>query len=61
MHGNAWLRESDLDAKAVPGCSWFNTAKRGLLAPCAVGTVNQALIASMNVKHGFFARLRHRW
>ena len=53
VHGNAWLREFDLGADAAPGCSWFNSAKRGLLAPFAVGTIDQALMASMNVKHGF--------
>lgn len=36
-----------------PGRSWFNHAKRGLLAPFAVGTLDQALMAAMNVKHGF--------
>lgn len=53
VHGNAWLREFDLGADAAPGCSWFKAAKRGLLAPFAVGTIDQALMASMNVKHGF--------
>ncbi|NTV67351.1 MAG: CRISPR-associated helicase Cas3' [Chlorobaculum sp.] len=53
LHGNAWLREFDLGAEAAPGCSWFSSAKRGLLAPFAVGTIDQALMASMNVKHGF--------
>ncbi|AOS84546.1 CRISPR-associated helicase/endonuclease Cas3 [Chlorobaculum limnaeum] len=53
LHGNAWLQEFDLGAEAAPGCSWFSSAKRGLLAPFAVGTVDQALMASMNVKHGF--------
>ncbi len=53
VHGNAWLREFDLGAEAAPGCSWFNSAKRRLLAPFAVGTIDQALMASMNVKHGF--------
>lgn len=53
VHGNAWLREFDLGADAAPGCSWFRASKRGLLAPFAVGTIDQALMASMNVKHGF--------
>jgi CRISPR-associated endonuclease/helicase Cas3 len=54
LHGNAWLRDFDLGgADAAPGCSWFTAAKRGLLAPFAVGTIDQALMASMNVKHGF--------
>ncbi len=53
LHGNAWLREFDLGADAAPGYSWFKAAKRGLLAPFAIGTIDQALMASMNVKHGF--------
>ena len=36
-----------------PGGAWFNHKKRGLLAPFAVGTIDQALMAAMNVKHGF--------
>jgi CRISPR-associated endonuclease/helicase Cas3 len=36
-----------------PGRSWFDYSKRGLLAPFAVGTIDQALMAVMNVKHGF--------
>src|SRR5699024_8978545 len=36
-----------------PGGAWFHHAKRGLLAPFAVGTIDQALMAAMNVKHGF--------
>nr|MDQ6120638.1 hypothetical protein [Klebsiella pneumoniae subsp. pneumoniae] len=35
-----------------PGGAWFNHRKRGLLAPFAVGTIDQALMAVMNVKHG---------
>ena len=32
---------------------WFRAAKRALLAPHGVGTVDQALMAALNVKHGF--------
>jgi CRISPR-associated endonuclease/helicase Cas3 len=32
---------------------WFQNAKRALLAPEGVGTVDQALMAALNVKHGF--------
>jgi CRISPR-associated endonuclease/helicase Cas3 len=53
LHSNAWLKEFELGEEGVPGRSWFHTAKRGLLAPFAVGTIDQALMASMNVKHGF--------
>jgi CRISPR-associated endonuclease/helicase Cas3 len=53
LHGNAWLKEFELGEEGLPGRSWFNAAKRGILAPFAVGTVDQALMAAMNVKHGF--------
>ena len=52
LHSNAWL-EKDLGVDAAPGGSWFNSSKRGILAPFAVGTIDQALMAVMNVKHGF--------
>lgn len=53
LHGSAWLRETELGEDGAPGHSWFNSNKRGLLAPFAVGTIDQALMAVMNVKHGF--------
>lgn len=53
LHGSAWLRDTELGEEGAPGHSWFNSAKRGLLAPFAVGTIDQALMAVMNVKHGF--------
>ncbi|NTU67618.1 MAG: CRISPR-associated helicase Cas3' [Chlorobiaceae bacterium] len=53
LHGNARLKEFELGQDGAPGGAWFNTAKRGLLAPFAVGTIDQALMAAMNVKHGF--------
>lgn len=53
LHGNAWLQHTELGEEGQPGCSWFNSSKRGLLAPFAVGTIDQALMAVMNVKHGF--------
>ncbi len=31
--------------------SWFNTKKRALLAPFGVGTIDQAELAALNVKH----------
>jgi len=36
---------------------WFANAKRALLAPEGVGTVDQALMAALNVKHGFLRLL----
>lgn len=53
LHSNAaWLEETEMGEDAGPGGSWFNQAKRGLLAPFAVGTIDQAIMAAMNVKHG---------
>lgn len=53
LHGSAWLMEHELGEEGRPGGSWFNSSKRGLLAPFAVGTLDQALMAAMHVKHGF--------
>ncbi|MCH8499919.1 MAG: CRISPR-associated helicase Cas3' [Marinobacter sp.] len=53
LHGSAWLLETDMGEEGRPGGAWFNQSKRGLLAPFAVGTIDQALMAAMNVKHGF--------
>jgi len=53
LHANAWLVETEMGEEGRPGGAWFNNAKRGLLAPFAVGTIDQALMAAMNVKHGF--------
>ncbi|MHB8921593.1 MAG: CRISPR-associated helicase Cas3' [Halothiobacillus sp.] len=54
VHGNAWLKQSfDMGEEGNPGGAWFAQGKRGILAPFAVGTIDQALMAVMNVKHGF--------
>lgn len=53
LHTDAWLLETEMGEEGRPGGAWFNHAKRGLLAPFAVGTIDQALMAAMNVKHGF--------
>ncbi len=53
LHSGAWLVETSMGEEGRPGYSWFSPAKRGLLAPFAVGTLDQALMAAMNVKHGF--------
>jgi len=52
LHAAAW-QVTDMGEDGQPGGAWFNQAKRGLLAPFAVGTIDQALMAAMNVKHGF--------
>lgn len=53
LHGKAWLLDTEMGEEGRPGGAWFNHAKRGLLAPFGVGTIDQALMAAMNVKHGF--------
>lgn len=53
LHSGAWLMDTELGEEGSPGGAWFNHNKRGLLAPFAVGTIDQALMAVMNVKHGF--------
>lgn len=51
LHGTAWLVEKVFGEKGDAGESWFDSRKRGILAPFAVGTVDQALMAVLNVKH----------
>lgn len=53
LHANAWLQDTEMGEEGRPGGAWFHQSKRGLLAPFAVGTIDQALMATMNVKHGF--------
>lgn len=52
LHANAWLKQ-EMGVEGNPNGSWFQAGKRGILAPFAVGTIDQALMAVMNVKHGF--------
>ena len=58
-HGQAWLKEFATGAEGSDGMAdrrpppWFNPSKRGLLFPYAVGTIDQALLAVLNVKHSF--------
>lgn len=67
-HSAAWLVESESSPKLRPaspddearehvraGRSWFAQAKRALLAPFGVGTVDQALLGIVAAKH-FFVR-----
>lgn len=57
LHSAAWMQpifcEDGFGEDADVGGSWFDSGKRSLLAPFAVGTIDQALMAVMNVKHGF--------
>jgi CRISPR-associated endonuclease/helicase Cas3 len=61
VHGQAYLTEDDLrveladdgdpeDRRAL--LEWFSPLKRSLLAPFGVGTVDQAELAALHVKHG---------
>lgn len=55
-HGQAWLKEYEYgnqDEGEVRTPVWFSPAKRGLLYPFSVGTIDQALLSVMNVKHSF--------
>lgn len=56
VHGDAWLNwtlyeEAEDGGERRKPDSWFYSAKRALLAPFAVGTVDQALLSVINVKH----------
>lgn len=58
-HGQTWLKEFETGAEGSDKSSgrrpppWFNPSKRGLLFPFAVGTIDQALLSVLNVKHSF--------
>jgi len=59
IHGQAHLREDDLKAQPMKNgradsddvVAWFTSKKRAILAPFGVGTVDQAELAALNVKH----------
>lgn len=67
IHGNSWLMDQEPllspdatnrdptreDARA--GRDWFSSAKRALIAPFGVGTIDQALLGVVAAKH-FFVR-----
>jgi CRISPR-associated endonuclease/helicase Cas3 len=63
LHSQAWLFREHPQTAQDPGeegekqevqaQDWFAGAKRGLLAPFGVGTIDQALIAALRAKHGF--------
>ncbi|HQC96828.1 MAG TPA: CRISPR-associated helicase Cas3' [Aquabacterium sp.] len=60
-HGGALLDERLVELRGIhgePGASvqssaWFSQRKRPLLSPYGVGTIDQALFATLNVKHHF--------
>ncbi len=51
LHGSAWLFETALGEEGAVGGSWFDAAKRKILAPFGVGTLDQALLSILHVKH----------
>jgi len=66
VHGMAWLldaatptrqpevaRDGDSQEEGAPALDWFRPRKRALLATDAVGTVDQALMGALHVRHGF--------
>jgi len=68
VHGQSWLIENDISLQpaateikgtavedARSGRDWFASAKRALISPFGVGTVDQALIGVVAAKH-FFVR-----
>lgn len=55
-HGTAWLTNHrfNLDRSTLRSCeAWFNSRKRALLHPFVVGTIDQALMSVLRVKHHF--------
>jgi len=66
IHSGSWLVDKDIhlptihdterSARQPAARDWFASAKRALLAPFGVGTVDQALLGVIAVKHFF---LRH--
>ena len=52
-HGTAWLNEGSGGESLRAGMAWSSPRKRRLLFPFAVGTVDQALMAVLRVKHHF--------
>lgn len=61
VHGGAWLNDDvrrlrDINhsqTDSVSASAWFSQRRRPLLSPYGVGTVDQALFSTLNVKHHF--------
>jgi len=63
VHGMAWLRDSIEPDEISVTCeqddgsdlaeAWFRPTRRAMLAAHGVGTVDQSMLAAMNVKFGF--------
>lgn len=63
IHGMAWLRD-EMEPRTMPqngepgddqsfAAAWFRPTRRAMLTAHGVGTVDQAMLAGMNVKFGF--------
>lgn len=50
LHGASWLYATHNDTGKLAS-SWFEQSKRGLLAPFGAGTLDQALMSVINVRH----------
>ncbi len=67
IHGMSWLFADDTPEgefetfgdpeEATRAKDWFRNSKRAILAPEGVGTIDQVLMAALNVKHGFLRLL----
>lgn len=53
IHGHAWMNLESRVKEFQAGMSWFHPRKRALLAPFGVGTIDQALMSVLKVKHHF--------
>ena len=54
VHGQAWIADRTAGGEELlPGGAWFSPLKRSLLYPFGVGTIDQALLAVLNVRHAF--------
>jgi CRISPR-associated endonuclease/helicase Cas3 len=53
IHGHAWMNLESHAKEFAAGMSWFHPRKRALLAPFGVGTIDQALMSVLKVKHHF--------
>ncbi|HFE65636.1 MAG TPA: CRISPR-associated helicase Cas3', partial [Chloroflexi bacterium] len=59
VHGQSFLAKDDLSVKPLENAGgeekaaqdWFAPKKKALLAPFGVGTIDQAMLSAMNVKH----------
>lgn len=58
IHSNSWLMRDELTPKIEEksGRDWFASAKRALIAPFGVGTIDQALLGIVAAKHFFVRR-----